>query len=428
MSFRNTFLSTTGKLFITAVSLLILGGLTQLGVRSVLAAQSAQPYFAENAAEPAPSCSETLPLVEYLGEGAGEYILKDGYDVFIVKQRQPFKFLLADGTVNADGETVFTAPRDDDRVWICSGDCNIPSIYHDAYDLGNLSPGWVVNLLVIDDDGLEQNNDQRRNWWAAANPKVPYLIVEDQQMVEYLSLEIPFEAQWYYYAEDSIGIVSTCIEPVTPTPTPTATPTSTPTATPTDVPTEVPPTATPTATPTEVATETPTPTPTSTEAPPVETPPVETPTATPTATPSPTVPVTVTDEPVQPTTEAPTPTPTPFVAPPTAIELGSFTGIWEDDVVVIRWVTSYEEDTFGYRLYRSADGTRANAELVTEQLVASQGTLGGDYSVTDADAHEGIAYTYWLEEVQVDGSASDVASLTLDTLNERIFLPYTTRQ
>lgn len=39
-----------------------------------------------------PTCRETLPTVQWLGEGAGEYILEDGYNIFIVKRLSPFRF------------------------------------------------------------------------------------------------------------------------------------------------------------------------------------------------------------------------------------------------------------------------------------------------------------------------------------------------
>jgi hypothetical protein len=440
MTVHKTYTNKTTKLIFGAVALLILAGLSYFGAQTVFAQEE------EN-----PSCSETLPQVEYLGEGSGEYILEDGFDTFIVKQRQPFEFLLMDGTVNAAGQTVFNAPNDDDRVWACAGNCDIPAVYHDKYDLGYLTPGYVVNLLVIDDDGPEQNNDQRYNWWAYRFPGNQYLVIEDQQMVEYLTLEIPFAEQWYYYAEDSIGIVTTCIEEVTSTPTPTPSdvaPTETPvtgtpvtgtpvTGTPgvgTPTATPVPPTETPaveTPTTETPAVETPTgeppvtstPTPTPEETPggqaTPETPPVTTPATTPTAT------AMVTETPVSPNAE--TATPTPFVMPPTAIELVSFTAVRQSDAVVVQWSTSFEESTFGYYLYRSTGTTRDGAVLVTEQLIASQGTFGGSYAVTDSNVQPGVTYTYWLDEVEIDGTVSEIDSVTVNGSNGLIFLPYTSR-
>lgn len=380
----------------------------------------------------APACSETLPTVEYLGEGAREYVLADTMETFIVKQRQPFKFLLEPGTVNGAGQTVYTATRDDDRVWACAGNCQIPAIYHDAYDLGVLEPGWTVHLLVIDDDGLEQNNDQRRNWWAAGHPKTPYLIVEDQQMVEYLSLEIPFADQWYYYAEDSIGVVATCVEPpATPTPTPTET--STPTETPTPTFTETPSgseTPTPTGTPTPTATSTATPTetpvptdfpqtpvtPTRTDEPPTPQPGTRTPT--PTATPTATS--------VRPTAE--TPTATPIVKPPpTDVDLVRFVVRVTTEGVELTWETGAEYDTFGFHLLRSDSGQRADAVRITETAVLAQGSSnsGAVYTFLDEDATSAdVRYTYWLQEVQTSGTINEHGPFAA-TRVRNIYLPVT---
>jgi hypothetical protein len=226
-------------------------------------------------------CRERLPDIVFLGEGPGPFQLPDGYEIFIVK-RLPFTFVLEAGEADATGEVIYVAAAQE-RVWACAGECSLPAIYHAAFEVGTFQAGTIITLVVIDDDV-----DERVNWWAADDPAQPYLLVEEQGMVQYLTFEVPFAATWYYYAADSIGIAATCVVPVTPTPTATAT--WTPTATPTDTPT-----ATPTSTHTPTATPTDTPTATATA----------TATATPTATP--------TD----------TPTPTPFVAPtevPTSLD------------------------------------------------------------------------------------------------------------
>jgi hypothetical protein len=117
---------------------------------------------------------------------------------------------------------------------------------------------------------------------------------------------------------------------------------------------------------------------------------------------------------------------TDFPQSPTAVDLVSFTAVGEEDAVVVRWVTAYEENTFGYQLYRSSDGMRSNAVPVTEELIMSQGTSGGDYTVVDQASQAGIAYTYWLDEVDIDGAISELATVTVDIVVERIFIPYAT--
>ncbi|MCB0063442.1 MAG: hypothetical protein KDE19_15075, partial [Caldilineaceae bacterium] len=146
------------------------------------------------------TCDEPLPTIEWLGEGAGTYVLGDNFDTFIVKRKPPFRFVTEPGTVNGQGETVYQATGNE-RVWRCAGNCGLPAEYHDAFTLGNLDVGTTVNLVVIDDD-----IDDRHNWWAVNDPMTPYLTVDEQNLVEYLSFDIPVAGTWYYYAQDSIGI------------------------------------------------------------------------------------------------------------------------------------------------------------------------------------------------------------------------------
>jgi hypothetical protein len=339
--------------------------------------------------------------VEYRGEGAGEYPLGAGFEVFIVKRRNPFRFLIQDGTLNSQGQVVYTA-REDERVWACAGNCELPAIYHDAFALGDLTVGTTVNLLVIDDDV-----DDRLNWWAANDPTTPYLIVEEQQLVEYLRFDIPFAAAWYYYAADSIGVVATCVEPTTPTPTPTATAT--------DTETPLPPTATPTATPTDVPTDAPTLTPT------------HTPTDTPTATPTFTATATATPTGV-PTVETATPTPTPRVQPPpTAIDLISLTARVTTAGIEVRWETAAEYETFGFHLWRSTNSNRQDTVRITAERIAAQGSsdAGAVYSFVDMSVQPNLRYTYWLQEVQFDSTTNEFTPVTVVTFQHQVYLPPT---
>ncbi|MEZ4679098.1 MAG: hypothetical protein R2932_33265 [Caldilineaceae bacterium] len=154
------------------------------------------------------SCGAQLPTIEWLGEGAGTYSLGNDFDTFIVKPRPPFRFITESGMPNAQGERVYQA-RTGERVWRCAGNCQLPAVYHDAFDLGLLNAGTTVNLVVIDDD-----IDDRRNWWARSDPLDPYLLVEEQQFVEYLTLELPETGNWYYYAQDSIELPPFALMPL----------------------------------------------------------------------------------------------------------------------------------------------------------------------------------------------------------------------
>lgn len=206
------------------------------------------------------ACDAELPQIEYLGEGAGRYTLGEEFETFIVKQR-PFTFALDAGELNQAGETIYRA-RNHERVWRCQGDCELPALHEEAFTLGYFEAGATLSLVIIDDDGAAQGGDERYNWWALNDPLVPYTLVEAQEMVEYLTFQVPAAGNWYYYAADSLGIAATCsvapqptVPPVltaTPTPTPenTSVPPTAPTlpTVPTTGPTDVPTTATPTGT------------------------------------------------------------------------------------------------------------------------------------------------------------------------------------
>ncbi len=377
-----------------------------------------QPTVAK--AQQAPNiCGNTLPTIEWLGEGANSYTLGNDFDTFIVK-RLPFTFVLENGTVNSSGDAIYTAAPGE-RVWRCSGDCQLPAVYHAAYNLGQLTPGTRVNLVVIDDD-----NDNRRNWWAVGDPLDPYLIVDEQQMVEYLTFDIPVAGDWSYYANDSIGIAATCFEPSPPTatPTPTETVTETPIATATSTSTMTPtatstPMATPTATSTPMATPTATSTPMATPTATstivvVEPPETVTPTPTPTVTNTPT-------PPVQPTVGV-TPSLTPRA--PTALNLLYFTATANGEHLELNWETALELQVQAFQLWRGTSANRADAQLLTPPMIASRGSAasGATYQYNDANVRLGTQYTYWLVAVNSDGSTEELDS-THGELLQSIYLP-----
>lgn len=121
------------------------------------------------------------------------------------------------------------------------------------------------------------------------------------------------------------------------------------------------------------------------------------------------------------------PTITPIIIP-TAISLVNFGVRSVTDGMLVEWETAYESDTWGYHIYRSADGTRESAVRVTPAIVLGQGRggSGAAYSWKDANAQPGVTYTYWLEEREWDGTIHDVGSVT-GTMLHHILLPFTSR-
>lgn len=118
---------------------------------------------------------------------------------------------------------------------------------------------------------------------------------------------------------------------------------------------------------------------------------------------------------------------------PTAIALSSFTATAEGNAIVVRWVTSAEFNTWGFKLYRSTDGTRANAVLVTAQPILStgRGGLGASYEWRDTNVQAGQSYTYWLEEIELNGVTSEhgpsSATVAPAAAGYRFFVPIVSR-
>jgi hypothetical protein len=117
---------------------------------------------------------------------------------------------------------------------------------------------------------------------------------------------------------------------------------------------------------------------------------------------------------------------------PTAITLARFTATTTDDAIVVRWLTSAEFNTWGFYLYRSADGNRTHATRVTPALILGRGRgPGATYSWEDTAAEVGVVYSYWLQEIELNGTASEYGpaqvTMTPNSAGYRVFIPFTTR-
>lgn len=117
---------------------------------------------------------------------------------------------------------------------------------------------------------------------------------------------------------------------------------------------------------------------------------------------------------------------------PTAIDLVSFNATAQTNAIAVRWVTSAELDTWGFRILRSTTNNRADAVVVTPSLIAAQGRnkAGASYEWLDTSAVAGTEYYYWLQEVELSGATNDYgpAQAMLQAFgNVRIFMPFVTR-
>jgi uncharacterized repeat protein (TIGR01451 family) len=139
------------------------------------------------------------------------------------------------------------------------------------------------------------------------------------------------------------------------------------------------------------------------------------------------IPETPTDDPD--TLEIDDPTRTPVGdEDPRFIELVSFTATARGQRIDVRWETGLEINTWGFHLLRSSDGTLANAERVTTELIPARGnsTSGATYTWTDTAEEGATSYTYWLQEIERDGTINEygVAVVVIPVSNVQLtYLP-----
>lgn len=99
---------------------------------------------------------------------------------------------------------------------------------------------------------------------------------------------------------------------------------------------------------------------------------------------------------------------------PDAIELSSFTARRSGRSVIVEWTTSMEQDTLGFHLYRSEDGSLASAVRVTPELIVATGRgQGASYRWKDRTASPTASYTYWLQETETSGKTNWAGSVTV---------------
>lgn len=122
-------------------------------------------------------------------------------------------------------------------------------------------------------------------------------------------------------------------------------------------------------------------------------------------------------------------TPTQTVQePPTALQLVYFTANSHNKAIHLRWETAFELNVVGFQLWRSSNGQRADAQMVSTTLIGGRGTAGtgAAYTFVDSDVRYGVQYTYWLREIDGAGSGVD-ASATAATLTYQLFVPHVGR-
>ena len=114
--------------------------------------------------------------------------------------------------------------------------------------------------------------------------------------------------------------------------------------------------------------------------------------------------------------------------PPTAIQLLYLEASSQGDAILLQWETALEIDFAGFQLWRSSNGYRADAQLVSTALISSKGTAstGATYRFADTNVSRGVEYTYWLQQIAANGSGEDIRSTTV-ALSYNLYLPFIER-
>jgi uncharacterized repeat protein (TIGR01451 family) len=144
------------------------------------------------------------------------------------------------------------------------------------------------------------------------------------------------------------------------------------------------------------------------------------------------VPTTPSDDPTTTTPDDPTRLSTPPPeSPPTAIVLTEFRLVATDQGWDIVWATGAEVNTRGFLIYRSI-GEREKAQLLTPIPIPAQGSAGSGatYRFSDRTVVNGVAYSYWLVEIETNGTLTEYGPLqSRGTISQqhRYFIPLIAR-
>ncbi len=98
---------------------------------------------------------------------------------------------------------------------------------------------------------------------------------------------------------------------------------------------------------------------------------------------------------------------------PTSIALDAFTATPSSSGAIVFWRTALEQNTQGFHVFRAASNARNLAEQVSTRLIAARGTNGGDYAFVDGSTIAGVAYHYWLQEVELSGVTREYGPIVL---------------
>jgi hypothetical protein len=113
---------------------------------------------------------------------------------------------------------------------------------------------------------------------------------------------------------------------------------------------------------------------------------------------------------------------------PTAVELASLAAGDVPTGIQVGWSTARELSISGFAIYRSLDGVRAHATLITLSPIPAHYRTGGQYAHLDDGATIGRRYFYWLVALGAGGPVIEYGPAAATRLGAmRVYLPQVTR-
>lgn len=107
---------------------------------------------------------------------------------------------------------------------------------------------------------------------------------------------------------------------------------------------------------------------------------------------------------------------------PTSLLLETYTLTKTETSLIIQWKTVSEFRTVGFRLWRSESPDRAQAILLTPDMIPAHG-VDSFYAYEDFTVRQGVTYWYWLEEITIDGGGWEYSVLSGRIGDLKLYLP-----
>lgn len=97
----------------------------------------------------------------------------------------------------------------------------------------------------------------------------------------------------------------------------------------------------------------------------------------------------------------------PMLSVQASVGLSYFRAVAGPDFIRLEWETGQEIDNLGFNLYRGLSDDFNQAQKLNNNLIPGTGSATGSfYDWLDDDVEIGVDYTYWIEDIDIDGVAT----------------------